>query len=151
VPPFAKQACGTDQEDEDDEPEDERRQVLALVRRQRPTQQAADEADREAAERGREQPVHPPDDDTGEHDDRVAEGEVGRDERVLDGQDHRHCRGQERRDEHGRADHTVRVHAQEPCGAEVHRGARMCRPTRAVEQADDQHEADGGDDDRRRS
>ena len=56
---------------------------------------AGGEADREAAERRRPEPVHAADDDADEHDDRLAQREVRPDERVLHGHQHRDRRGQQ--------------------------------------------------------
>ena len=64
-------------EHEDDEPEEERGQVLALARRERPAEEPRHVADEEAAERRGQEPGHSPDDDAGEHEDRLLQREVG--------------------------------------------------------------------------
>ena len=75
----------------------------------------------EAAERRRDRPVHAADDDAREHDDRVAEREVGRDERVLHGEHHGDHRGEGAREQHRDGDHAVRAHAEHARRLEVHR------------------------------
>ena len=73
----SEQAAGTDEQHEDHGREEERRQVLALARRQRAAQQAGGEADREAAECGRDEPVHPAEHHAREDDDRVESAKSG--------------------------------------------------------------------------
>ena len=109
-----EEAARAHEQHEDHRGEEERRQVLALVRRQRAAEEPAREADREAAERRRDRPVQAAEHDAGEHDDRVAQREVRRDERRLHGQHHGDDGGERARDEHGDADHAVRAHAEQP-------------------------------------
>src|SRR3954452_14746949 len=72
-----EQARRPHQQHEDHGGEEERGQVLALVGRQGTAEEAGREPDREAAERGRNESVHPAEHDAGEDEDRVAQGEVG--------------------------------------------------------------------------
>ena len=119
---------------------------MALVRRQRAAEKTGREADREASERRRDQPVHPAEHDPGEDEDRVPQCEVGRHERVLHGQHHGHRRGQEARDEHRRADHAICPHAEQPSGLEVERSrAHVQADLRPAEQQDEGEQASGRD------
>ena len=138
-----EQALRPHEQHDDDEAEEERRQVLALRRRERPAEQPGHVADREAAERRGEQPVHPAQHHAGEHDDRLEEREVLRDDRLLDGEQHRDDGGQQPRDQHRRPDDAVRAHPEQAGRLEVHRGRTHLQPDRrAPEKQHQRHEAD---------
>ena len=145
----AREEPGRPQEqDEDHEREHRRGQEDGLVGRQRAVDHAGREADREAAERRRPEPVDPADDDADEHDDRLLEREVGRDERELDGQDHRDRRGEEPGEQHGDADDAVGLDAEQPRGPEVGRGGpHLQADRRPPEQEREQPERDDRDHD----
>ena len=80
----------------------------AVARREQLTEHSRGEADDEAAERRRPQPVDAPDHDTDQHDDRLPQPVVGGDDRRLHGQDHRHGGGEQTGDHHRDCDHDVR-------------------------------------------
>ena len=129
--------------------EQERRQVLALVGRQRAAERARTRSRSRTRRASPTEPVHPADDDAGEHDDRLPEREVRRDERVLHRQHHRDGGGEHPREQHGGADHAVRADAEQPRRREVHRGGAHLQAD--LRPPEEEHERRRGRRPRRRS
>jgi hypothetical protein len=72
-----------------------------------------------------------------------------RDEQVLDAQQDGHERSDDTTDEHGRADHAVRPHAEQPRGVEVRRRGTHLQPQpRPIEEEREQPRAGDGQHDR---
>ena len=148
---LGEEAARAHQDDEDHEAVDDRRQVLARGGRQQVAGERVREADREAAERRRDEPVQAADHHPDEREDRHGDAVVGSHERRGHGEQHRDRRREHAGDREGGHDHAVGAHAERARGAQVGGGGAQLQPDhRAVEQqrerAEQDDRGDRGDD-----